>query len=779
MIAETDGCNIFKLDINIMSFITFSQLIISLYCLQLVLTEKIIDGGHLKTCPRPIPPKNAVISYIQADRKYPDDSNSKGYGVHEYHEYDAVHFRCKEGHSQLDYSAMYITCGSDGEWFPKIENAGKCIANKDIGKCKDSFLCKASDTCISASKKCDCYPDCSDGSDEKNCKVKERHITARTTRRDLSDVSGRDDNGIITSPNYPIKYPRDFSCIYHISTFPNHRIEIDFREFSIPQKVDGKCTDYVRVSGLHPYYFSRHVKDSTRLYSGKQIEKYETRCGEDYNGKVYSNFSHVAINISLGNLNLPIHGNYRGVSLKWKIRSSDYVKKQIQNISEKTQNIIKRTENSKLNDNLFTVITPICISALLPVSLIILLCFHRRLRQRCLSKRSWCSNKPNENSGRVFTLTVDNLAKFNDVNPDQKETKKKKPKRKTKLSEEREHFIVYSKVANAVQTSVVQSLTRENIQIDPRNSIETLTNANKSNEIPRYIMSYDMQMRIDKDRRVSSVSKKDNDNSRIDINEKPSRDNLKHLSKSSIEWRRSKSPVIDDSLQSRSRSSKGSRENGPSSNSKSRNSCNLCSHRQGIHQKPTRMSPPGFESAKTSDPQLSLGSYDELHNFSEYNETESPVNEYSELHPLNNSDADIVFKQHCSSYPYHNSPEKMRNYSLESSHHRQASRSTSEAWSDQPHRILTSHSCSEINRNQNKRYNTPISMHENNTSYKFQNYAETRHDSQLSPLYHNNDENDILPPCYGEGEDCHSSYFQRDDNYFFNRPRGDSIICTH
>ena len=759
-----------------MSFVTLSQLLIYLYCSEFVLTEKIIDGGNLKTCPRPIPPKNAVISYIRADRKYPDDStDSTKYGVYEYHEFDAVHFQCKEGYSQLDYSAMYITCGSDGEWFPKIKNAGKCIANKDIGKCQDSFLCKTSGTCVSASKRCDCYPDCSDGSDEENCKVKERHITARTTRQDLIGARGREANGIITSPNYPVTYPRDYSCIYHISTFPNYRIEIDFLEFNIPQKVNEKCTDYVRVNGLHPYYFSYHLKDSTRLYSRKQIEKYETRCGKDYNGKVYSNFTHVAINISLGNL--PKHINYHGVSLKWRIRSSSYVKDQILNISEKMQNKIKRTKKTKDDDNLFTVITPISISALLPISLIILLCFHRRLRQRCLSKRSWCSNKRNENGGRVFTLTVDNLAKFNDVNPDQKQAKKKKSKRKTKLSEEREHFIVYSKAANTVQTSGVQSVTRENIQIDPRNSIETQTNANKSNEIPRYIMSYDMQMRIDnKDRRVSTVIKRDNDHSRIDINEKPSRDNLKHLSKSSIEWRRSKSPVIDDSLQSRSRSSKGSHENGPSSNSKSRNSCNLCSHRKGILQKPTRMTPPGFESGKASDPQLSLGSYDELHNFSEYNETESPVNEYSELNPLNNGDTDIVFKQHCSSYAYHNSLEKMRNYSLESSRRRQASRSTSEAWSDQPDCILTSHSCSEINHNQNKRYNTPISVHGNNTTHKFQNHTETRHDSQLSPLYHNN-ENDIPPPCYGE--DCHSSYYQRDDSYFFNRPRGDSIICTH
>ena len=470
-----------------------------------IVAENILDGGYLKTCPRPLAPLTAVISFLVAPRFYLGQENggNGGYGVTEYQEHDKVYFQCRDGYTQSDQSIMYISCGSDGKWFPEPEKATHCIPDKNFYKCSSElFQCVSSKKCLSVFKKCDCVNDCEDGSDEVDCDVRRRYIATTS--------QGRDSGGIITSPGYPRFYPKYFSCLYVIYTLKDHHIQLDFEEFQLPEKVDDRCIDHVSLVGIHPWYLSKDNKNYKRINKKDQkLEDFrETKCGTAKFRRVYSNLTHLTINVSLGYLGSDT--NYRGYSLSWKVRSKKYFNELLtsEKFDEKKDLTIKN--ESDANEGFYTVLTPIAISALLPLSLVTFLCCHRRLRGRHSDvqkkeKRTATDdddgddddddddddNNVEEQKSEPMTLTQNNLAQF--------EYQMRYKDITRNLIRSSDHVLPPGK------TSLIehQYPTTYNATMDTaEQAIDTCEDATKRNsyssaqsETNRYIMSYDLPFR--------------------------------------------------------------------------------------------------------------------------------------------------------------------------------------------------------------------------------------------------------------------------------------------
>jgi len=601
------------------------HLLLHIYLLQFIRTEKYLDGGYLKTCPNPVAPKNAVISYLDAQRTYSDNSNGKGYGVDEYHELDTVYFECLDGYSRTEFSRMYVTCGSNGKWFPNLKNVGKCILNRKFDRCtKDLFRCVSDRVCISKHLRCDCYSDCDDGSDEMNCETKQRHIMARN--------DGGDSSGVISSPGYPKQYPGHFSCIYHIRTLPNYRVEIQFEEFDIARKINGECKDHVRINGI--YSFSR-----------QNYKPSQTKCGNDKFPRIFSNFTQISINVSLGNIK-NYEEKHRGFVLSWQVRSNSYIYTALQ--SQRGMQFLTTNNKKNKNNILYTVLTPVLIALILPISLILFVCFHRQRITIYFKKKKEDKKKKKQKvitSNNILLLTVDNLEKFNSTNVNElnettpKKTSKK-PKKQTRLSEERQQFLKPIKDNKEISTTGFSvPLRNETIPSrDLSNNRESYHSSNHSDH-PRYVMSYDIQSKQCNKFNNTPQNRPNNKGPKFTNNN--TYNNTNHV-------RRSTSQKLSDSLLSKSKSSKESRDNGchSSRNSKSQSSCTFCNHRKSV-KKPKRMSPVGYEH---NDIRQTLNSSDleELHNFNEYKETVNPVNgELLQVHPLS--------PDRCNTFPlYHN-----------------------------------------------------------------------------------------------------------------------------
>ena len=329
---------------------------------------RIQDGGYLKTCANPDTPKHAVISKLSIPTQFYDVPGGDNYPSQEYQEHDKVYFQCKAGFTPLSNLIMYVTCNSDGSWFPEIQKVGTCIPNNQLNKCgKGLFSCKRSGKCIHASRRCDCIDDCLDRSDEVDCEVRRRVITART--------SGRRSAGVITSPGYPLRYPGNFTCVYDFYTDEDHRLELKFEEFNIRGMEEGQCVDYVRVTGIHPFY----LRNKENALVGRNfIDLSESRCGNDKFDRLISNRTRVSIQIRMNsNYKRPL----RGFSLWWRV----WTAQEVANFPKpaiKTKSLVERDKSkSSSRDGIYTVLTPIAISAVLPLSLIAFLCFHRKIRQ--------------------------------------------------------------------------------------------------------------------------------------------------------------------------------------------------------------------------------------------------------------------------------------------------------------------------------------------------------------------------------------------------------------
>ena len=346
---------------------------------------------YLNTCPRPITPKYAKISHVEtSSTRFHGRSGNTSFEVGEYKEQDMVYYYCKEGYSQVHAATMYITCDSNGKWFPQIYKIAKCIPNKSFDRCTNGlFLCRASKQCVSGHKRCDCINDCVDGSDELGCTDRRKYIMATS--------SGRNSAGIITSEGYPLFYPNNYTCIYHIYTLQDYHLEIKFVEFDLPRRIDLKCIDFIRLIGLHPKSIGRRKRKNT--FQKKQILDFlNTKCGKDKFKKVFSNLTHIEIDVSLGHVSTS--RVYRGFSLVWKVRSKDYVNKVFADKGFEVK-IIKSDGRIPNRQNLYNVLTAVAISAFLPLVAILFLCVYRyrfRTRQKQLEQ-----NMSNNNEGRSTT----------------------------------------------------------------------------------------------------------------------------------------------------------------------------------------------------------------------------------------------------------------------------------------------------------------------------------------------------------------------------------------
>ena len=449
----------------------------------LVITETVLDGRYLKTCPRPLAPSNAVVSYLAAPRFYLGKKSNGRYSVSEYQEHDKVYFQCKDGFSQAQHTIMYITCGSNGKWFPEPENSGKCIPNENFHKCTTGlFQCASSKKCISVFKRCDCVRDCDDGSDEDNCDVRRKYIMATSY--------GRDSAGIISSPGYPRLYPKHFSCTYYVYTLKGHRIQLDFEEFQLPDKVENKCIDRVSLVGLHPWYLSKDHKNYKKIRKSQKLSDFtETRCGDNKFKRVFSNLTHLTINVSLGYLGSDT--NYRGFSLSWKVKSSTYVNDLLSKMSE-NMNDLKTTKNETGKEGFYTVLTPITISALLPLSLITFLCCHRRLRRRNanVKKKQKTTETDDGKDSKPMTLTENNLAQF-DYQMRHSSNEQFTTYPRNLISGSSNHIIAkdnsliehrYHSTCNATIDTAEQNIKRD-------------SNSSGLSEPNRYIMSYDLPLK--------------------------------------------------------------------------------------------------------------------------------------------------------------------------------------------------------------------------------------------------------------------------------------------
>ena len=108
--------------------------LISFLFTSVVLTSSIYSQDSItpRTCSRPLPPENSFVASLDAPRRCDGNPHcNQGHGVDRYQEYDKIDFLCKMGFvlvSSLPYNVMSVTCGRNGQWFPKIEQLGKCVS---------------------------------------------------------------------------------------------------------------------------------------------------------------------------------------------------------------------------------------------------------------------------------------------------------------------------------------------------------------------------------------------------------------------------------------------------------------------------------------------------------------------------------------------------------------------------------------------------------------------------------------------------------------------------
>ena len=430
--------------------------------------NEIVEDGNFLTCPRPRPPENAIITQVVA-------SSSATSDFLDYQEHDKVYFQCKDGFSHFELSSvMYVTCGSNGKWFPPINILGKCIQDEQISQCREGFFrCRKSRNCIEKHKKCNCEQDCEDGSDEEDCSERRRYYFASSR--------GKDSNGVITSPDFPRSYPSNFSCTYLFHTMKDHRIELFFEEFSLPNKSSGECMDHVTINGQHSKYNTQRFGDKV--------------CGNDLYFKfVYSNKTRLTIKVELGNANRKLKDKSpKGYSLIWRVHTKEYVKNRVaERLGKKFFTVNETILNS---ESMYTIFTPIAITALLPLFLIIFLCFHRKAKNH---KKREANKKREAKEGNIpIEKSTNNDKQF--LNAEHLEKKYK-----DFVFNKTNGSLYNSFMGNHIKNSELINAQREHCHLPQHefikqsfNNSNTRSNSEISSDDMRYVKSYDLQVNHD------------------------------------------------------------------------------------------------------------------------------------------------------------------------------------------------------------------------------------------------------------------------------------------
>lgn len=328
--------------------------------------------SHETNCPYPVPPKHAVLSA----RSYLDEFNFNGFQA-----YQRVDFICRVGYRHTK-GGMWSICGVSGRWYPDTRQAGECARELRTGKieCKGRFRCLKDLQCIDRKLRCDCKADCRDGTDEVGCKNPKKIIF-------ISPVD-RKKSGVLTSPNYPLGYAKkDFHCHFIFYSDLAYRIKLSFEDFSLRERSKGRCLDYVKVIGVDDIYtkkFESNAKDSSTKTDKKSSI---VSCGNMKFGTVISNNSQLEMVVRLTGVKVSAPTpKLKGYALSWSAitesKAVEIVGKVGKNLEPiKTTSIIESKPKGKsTSENLFTILLPVTISALLPVSMLLFLCYHIRAK---------------------------------------------------------------------------------------------------------------------------------------------------------------------------------------------------------------------------------------------------------------------------------------------------------------------------------------------------------------------------------------------------------------
>uniref|UniRef100_A0A7M5XGZ3 CUB domain-containing protein n=1 Tax=Clytia hemisphaerica TaxID=252671 RepID=A0A7M5XGZ3_9CNID len=518
----------------------------SLYCclVTLLLLSQVTcqESSTLRTCSqRPTPPENAYITF-------PNTPRNRGYGTERYQEYDKVYFACNMGYelvSQYAYNVMFVTCGHDGRWFPKIEQLGKCVSVFEVKENDNAttFCCKKGGKCIDKRKRCDCDVDCEDGSDEKDCPQRQKIINASRT--------GSKSSGIISSPGYPRyqDYPDEFNCVYHINTVQGYHVQIDFEEFDLPKKRNKKCMDSVKLISVHPEFLKRRRKNNNKKKSNNVLQTSHSKCGNNGFGRIYSNTSHITINVTLGYVQRDPHKHYRGISLSWQIKSKRDFYKALQVVTEKNRKeigiaIYSSGGTSDEDDRLYTFVLPmVVVCGIIPLTFLIFCIFKRISKHSNEQNCPPSSKKKSKDKETTPTLTENNLAKFELQN---------------------ETYMPVAKVHKQHETNQCGS--------------------SQNSDLPRYIMSYDIPPYENSSNRQSGYSQHRDSNHHSNRSESPPNRSSRHNSQSTTNSQRYLErqfshghTTINSSHESATTASHAPQS---SCESQSTNTCSLCHQRR-------------------------------------------------------------------------------------------------------------------------------------------------------------------------------------------------------
>ena len=237
-------------------------------------------------CPFPSPPKNAVMSA----QSYLNEFTSDGFPA-----FERVFFICRVGYRQTSGAPMWSICLKSGRWWPETQKAGNCtreIRTRRI-ECQGQFRCRKDLQCIDRKLRCDCKPDCRDGTDEVGCNNPKKMIFINPKNKKT---------GVITSPNYPFGYPKtEFKCRFLFFTETSYRIRLKFEEFALRGVENSKCLDYIKLSGIHDIYLRKFDVDlggKTRSLAAQEGRKDGVmRCGKNSFGNVVSNTSRLEMQV--------------------------------------------------------------------------------------------------------------------------------------------------------------------------------------------------------------------------------------------------------------------------------------------------------------------------------------------------------------------------------------------------------------------------------------------------------------------------------------------------
>ena len=193
---------------------------------------------------------------------------------------------------------MWSICLKSGRWWPETQKAGNCtreIRTRRI-ECQGQFRCRKDLQCIDRKLRCDCKPDCRDGTDELRCNNPRKMIVINPKDKTT---------GVITSPNYPFGYPKtEFRCRFLFYTETSYRIRLKFEEFALRGVENSKCLDYIKLSGIHDIYLRKFDIDNggkTRTLAGQERRKDGVMsCGKKGFGNVISNTSRLEMQVSEG-----------------------------------------------------------------------------------------------------------------------------------------------------------------------------------------------------------------------------------------------------------------------------------------------------------------------------------------------------------------------------------------------------------------------------------------------------------------------------------------------